>query len=146
MTETSQDDVACPFCAEPIKKAAVYCKHCKRSIETSRSASKSTVSPPPSPVAPPAQVLVVPSPQTYNSENSTGLWAMIFGIVGLVIPCLIFPPIIAIAGGFAGVGKVNKGKANNMGQCTAAIVTGFIGLGLTVISYLVAIAALSSGT
>jgi len=140
MTDAPQDETTCPYCAEPIKSAAVVCKHCKRSLAGGPTSTQQVPIPPAPAPAPP--VVVVQGNATYNKENSTGLWAMIFGIVGLVLPCLIFPPIIAIAGGFAGKGKCDRGMANNMGQCTAAIIMGFIGLAWTVLAYWIAFAML----
>lgn len=37
------DEKACPFCAEPIKAAAIICKHCGRNVD---SASRAAPSPP----------------------------------------------------------------------------------------------------
>lgn len=140
MSSTDPEETTCPYCAETIKSAALVCKHCHRTLGPPQAGVDTQVGL----RATQLQVPAAPAFNPYNKENSTGLWAMIFGIVGLVVPCLVFPPIIAIAGGFAGKGKCDRGLANNMGQCTAAIVTGFIGLALTIVAYGGAVLTLSS--
>ena len=46
--EDKQDEFKrCPFCAEPIRKEAVYCRYCKQSIEPARKSAKPDAAPSP---------------------------------------------------------------------------------------------------
>lgn len=111
--QPTSDTKTCPYCAETVLAAAVVCKHCGRDLATG--------------VAPAAPATPVAVQKTYNPGNSTGLWAMIWGIIGFFLPFLVFPQVVALVMGIKGNGKVKKGLADNKGQAVTGIVLGALG-------------------
>jgi Domain of unknown function (DUF4190) len=66
-------------------------------------------------------------------DNGTGLWAMILGILGL----LVFGPLTGVPAIFLGISgrrKAATGKATNGGQALAGIILGVAATVLTVLA------------
>jgi hypothetical protein len=62
---------------------------------------------------------------------------MIWGIIGVVLPCLIVPPIVALILGVKANGKVNRGLADNKGEAVAGIILGAVGCAFAAIALLI---------
>lgn len=135
----SRESATCPFCAESIKGAAILCKHCGsnlgHSVHQHGGASALSTN---------NALAQSRTREVYNKENGTGLGAMIWGIVGIFFPVLIFPSVIALVAGLVANRKVAKGSADNKGQALAAITLGAAGCLLAAFSYVFAISMLAS--
>ena len=76
-----------------------------------------------------------PAPTAPARQNGLGTTGMVFGIVALVLVVLIlFSPLGVLLGlaavvfGILGLGRVNRGEADNRGQAIAGLVTGAVAL------------------
>lgn len=69
---------------------------------------------------------------TEQPDNATGLWAMILGILGVVVFGLL-TAIPAIFLGISGRRKAAAGKATNDGQALAGLILGIVGTILSII-------------
>jgi hypothetical protein len=92
--------------------------------------------PPPPPIPPPYPMggysVPVMQPMAVVGQNNTfGLLSMIFGIVSIPLLCCLYAGlpvgIAAVVLGVLGVGKANRGEANNKSMAIAGIVCGSIG-------------------
>ena len=75
------------------------------------------------------------NPQAPVSENGMGMAALVLGILGLVV-CLglsILLPLLATIFGALGRRKAQAGLASNLGQATAGLIMGIIGLAIGVL-------------
>jgi hypothetical protein len=90
-------------------------------------------------------VAVIPQPSYSNGLGTTG---MILGIIGLVLFWLPwFGFLLGLLGtvfGGIGIGKANKGEANNKGTAVAGLVTGLIAMTIWFIVFLAMVSAASS--
>jgi membrane-bound ClpP family serine protease len=76
-----------------------------------------------------------PAPTAPARQNGLGTTGMVLGIVALVLVVLIlFSPLGVLLGlaavifGILGIGRVNRGEADNRGQAVTGIVTGALAL------------------
>jgi hypothetical protein len=81
----------------------------------------------------------VPSQPLPRPRNGVGASALVIGVLSLVLTVLIaFAPLAVILGavavglGIAGIARANRGVASNRGQAVAGLVTGAIGLVLSI--------------
>jgi hypothetical protein len=81
----------------------------------------------------------VPSQPLTRPRNGVGASALVIGVLALVLAVLIaFVPLAVILGavavglGIAGIARANRGVATNRGQAAAGLVTGAIGLVLSI--------------
>ncbi|WP_460753550.1 DUF4190 domain-containing protein [Myceligenerans cantabricum] len=65
-------------------------------------------------------------------KNSLGVWAMVLGIVSIVM-CGFFAGIPAVVVGAKARRAVREGEADNDGMALAGVITGWIGTGLSVL-------------
>jgi uncharacterized membrane protein HdeD (DUF308 family) len=73
-------------------------------------------------------------------NNGIGVAALVFGVVSLVLALLvIYFPIAGLAGliaavlGVIGMGRANRGEADNRGQALAGLITGLLGLAIAIV-------------
>lgn len=85
-------------------------------------------------------------------SNGMGIGALVCGILavvlGIVVGYLFFPAllgVVAVILGVLGMGKAKRGEATNRGMALAGTITGAIGVVITVLWIVFAIAVLSSG-
>ncbi|HEX7743801.1 MAG TPA: DUF4190 domain-containing protein [Micromonosporaceae bacterium] len=74
-------------------------------------------------------------------NNTLGLLAMIFGIVGipLGVCCGLFGTPFGIAGvvlGILGLNRANQGQATNRGQALAGLICGAVGIVLAIVAFI----------
>jgi uncharacterized membrane protein HdeD (DUF308 family) len=76
-----------------------------------------------------------PSPPPRTRKNGAGTAALVIGVVALVLAVLvIFFPLAALLGiaaaifGMVGIGRANRGEADNKGHAVAGVVTGLVAL------------------
>jgi hypothetical protein len=81
-------------------------------------------------------------------RNGLGTAGMVCGIIGLVFCWYPFVglvlSILAVCFGAAGVGRANKGLANNKGAATAGLVMGCIGVALEIIFWVFVLSAVGA--
>ena len=80
-----------------------------------------------------------PSQQLPRPRNGLGASSLVIGVLALVLAVLVaFAPLAVILGavavglGIAGIARANRGAASNHGQAVAGLVTGGIGLVLSI--------------
>lgn len=99
-------------------------------------------SPPPEdpqgqPTPPPPPGGGAPGPGGQQPSNGLGIASMVLGIVSIPF-CFCFgigglAGVVAVILGFLGKQKSDRGEATNRGMALAGIITGFVGLGLAII-------------
>lgn len=80
-----------------------------------------------------------PSQQLPRPRNGLGASALVIGVLALVLTVLVaFAPLAVILGAvavglaIAGIARANRGAASNRGQAVAGLITGGIGLVLSI--------------
>lgn len=87
----------------------------------------------------PAQPYASPSPGFAAApRNGMGTAALVLGILGLVLGCILSG--LAIIFGSIGIGRANRGEATNKGAATAGLILGIVGFVLWTIIGLASLA------
>lgn len=87
----------------------------------------------------PAQPYAAPSPGFAAApRNGMGTAALVLGILGLVLGCILSG--LAIIFGSVGIGRANRGEATNKGAATAGLILGIVGFVLWTIIGLASLA------
>lgn len=94
----------------------------------------------PTPPPPPPPPGGAPVPGGQQPNNGVGIASMVLGIVSIPF-CACFgigglAGIVAIVLGFNGKAKAERGEATNRGVALAGIITGFVGVGLAIIYWI----------
>ncbi|MGH9188847.1 MAG: DUF4190 domain-containing protein [Acidimicrobiales bacterium] len=85
-------------------------------------------------------------PASSGRTNGMAVASLVCGILGLVLPFVFLPAILALVFGYVGRRQIaDRGEAGQ-GMATAGIVLGWVGLVLTVLAVIFIVAALSSMT
>lgn len=82
-----------------------------------------------------------------NPSNGMGIAALVLGILSIVGGLFVIGGllgVLAIIFGFLGRGKAKRGEATNGGMALAGIITGFVGIALSVLVLVLAIVLVTS--
>jgi Domain of unknown function (DUF4190) len=86
------------------------------------------------------EATVEPPPPPGIRRNGAGTAALVIGVVALVLAVLIiFFPLAGLLGivaaifGAVGIGRANRGEADNKGHAVAGVVTGLIALAIAAV-------------
>lgn len=70
-------------------------------------------------------------------KNQLGVWSLVLGILGIVGSCFygfgLLPGIAAVVTGHLGKKAVREGQADNGGLSTGGLITGYVGVALSLI-------------
>ncbi len=91
-------------------------------------------SPPPPPLQPPAAFAASPPPPSSPRTSGLAIWSLVLGLISLL--CLPFLPAIpAVICGHVAISKIkrSRGTLEGSGLAIAGLVTGYLGLLMTVV-------------